>query len=227
MYCRLVSTSFTLPERFSSGILYILSDEEYFGAFRFWIASDACRVSWCFRSHFIAAILCKMIQDILRSLFMAHLLLDIGTFTNPVNEVLFGFHANPSFNSRAWLIYGNTWGVILIMLLSSRCPLMAFMKRCNCSERSWLYMGILWTPYISDDTIINESLYWLREVGKPDFFMGDDNPTIYLTFPHDISPAFIIFCRQFRLLNYNRVRIFHISLVKFDLGTIYSLKMYG
>ena len=32
------------------------------GDFRFWIVSDACRVSLCFRSLYIAAILCNYIQ---------------------------------------------------------------------------------------------------------------------------------------------------------------------
>ena len=55
----------------------------YLGHFRFWISSNDWRVSWFFRSLYIADILWKIIQDSLGSLCDARVLLKQDTFTNP------------------------------------------------------------------------------------------------------------------------------------------------
>ena len=60
----------------------------FFGEFVFWIASNACRVSFCFRFLYIADILWIMIQDSLGSFYVSVLLLNIDDFNNPVFNYL-------------------------------------------------------------------------------------------------------------------------------------------
>ena len=90
------------------------------GDFRFWIESDAWRVSFCFRSLYIAAILWNNIQDRIGSIFLVMLFLNIDKYT---------FHWN------TWRIDRNNWRVALfIMSLSPHQNLTALMERYNWSK---------------------------------------------------------------------------------------------
>ena len=91
------SCSCNLPGRLGSGGWYGRGGEIYLGDFIFWISSDDWRVSWFFRSLYVAAILWNTIQAKLVSLCVDKLLLKPDHFTNPEREFLFCFHAHPHF----------------------------------------------------------------------------------------------------------------------------------
>ena len=63
---------------------YIWGGGKYAGDVRFWIKSDIWRVSCCFGSLYMSAILRNMIQASLGSLCEALLLIKLDTFTNPI-----------------------------------------------------------------------------------------------------------------------------------------------
>ena len=114
MCCRSVITPCRFSGRFSFHGWYGWGGEYHLGDFRFWISSDAFRVSWCFRSLYISPILCNMVQAIWRSLWMPRFFSWSIYLLSPCITFLIGFHSHPSFHSHAWLLRGNTWGVVFI-----------------------------------------------------------------------------------------------------------------
>ena len=82
-------TTYSSTVRLGSVGWYSWGGEKYAGDFRFCIAINAWRISWCFRSLYIAAILWNNIQDILWSHCEARVLLKLDTFTKLVRPLNF------------------------------------------------------------------------------------------------------------------------------------------
>ena len=94
-------TTCSLTGRIGSVGCYIWVGEKYVGDLRFCIASDSLRVSWYFRYLYIANILWNMIHSSLVPIYESRVFLKLGTFTNPVQVLIFGLHVNPHFYSPA------------------------------------------------------------------------------------------------------------------------------
>ena len=157
MSCRSGGTSCSLPGMISYIGWYGWGGEKYLGDLRFWIARDDWRVSWCFRSLYIAAILWNIIQDSLVSLCDAWLLLNMDTFTNPEQD-FFWISCSSSFlftrliTSQKYLMDDCSF-----MLLSQNRYLMALKMFYSCCATPWQSKGRPWPPSIPADANTNDS----------------------------------------------------------------------
>ena len=95
--CRSGGTTCSSTGSISYNGWYIWVGGKYTGDLRFWIASNAWRVSWCLRLLNIKSILWKMIQASLLLLHKAFVMLNMDTFNKPVLELLFWSSWSPSF----------------------------------------------------------------------------------------------------------------------------------
>ena len=86
MSCSLRGNSCSFTGRLSYAGWYTWVGKKDLEDLSFWIASDDWRVSWCFRSLYIADIFWGMIQAILGSLCDACVFLNIYTFNNPERD---------------------------------------------------------------------------------------------------------------------------------------------
>ena len=80
----------------------------YMGDWMFWIERNYWRISWCFRSLYIADIFWNIIQVSLVSLCEACVLLKLDTFNNPERDFFSGLHTHSPFYSPVWLLSRNT-----------------------------------------------------------------------------------------------------------------------
>ena len=136
MYCISDGTSCRLPGRLISEGLSLWGGEENIFNFRFCIESDSWRISLCFRSLYIWAILWKSLQYILGSLWLALFFLKLDKLLTPCTNFLFVLHFYSPFHWHTWWLGRNTWRVKLSrILLLPHHNLIYLMGNCNFSER--------------------------------------------------------------------------------------------